>query len=286
MPFEPSTLYTTVAQCSATIVAILGGFIASKLITIGSDREEIKSKIKELEIQIDFKDNEIKNLLHEKEVENANYFIKRHINNLIEDSSIDDIYSCQEDYYIEIDALRPYWSHALGLIEKISVAMHEENVEFNEDNVPMSLEKSLTPDDFEIVQRIIKKLNKKNRSSSYPFNVMPDIDYDAISDSMSNANVYYQRRNNKIDDLDMELKFLNKQKKEAVLAKSYFKKPIGMIAGIVILSTFSIFGILLPLIVLMLNMNKVYVYVIVLIMFAVGLGSVVWYLGNLLKWKD
>ena len=52
--YDLTTVLTTIAACSASIVAILGGFIASKLITINAERDEVNTRIAELDEEIDF----------------------------------------------------------------------------------------------------------------------------------------------------------------------------------------------------------------------------------------
>ena len=50
-----TSFFYSIAGCSATIIAIIGGFIASKLISIGADRDKILDKIKEIEDELDMK---------------------------------------------------------------------------------------------------------------------------------------------------------------------------------------------------------------------------------------
>ena len=52
--YELTTVLTTIAACSASIVAILGGLIASKLITLNTERDEVNARITELDEEIDF----------------------------------------------------------------------------------------------------------------------------------------------------------------------------------------------------------------------------------------
>ena len=47
--------YYSIAGCSATIVAIIGGFIASKLITISSERDNINESLIEINNKLDLK---------------------------------------------------------------------------------------------------------------------------------------------------------------------------------------------------------------------------------------
>lgn len=50
-----TSFFYSIAGCSATIIAIIGGFIASKLISISADRDKILDIIKEIEDELDMK---------------------------------------------------------------------------------------------------------------------------------------------------------------------------------------------------------------------------------------
>lgn len=50
-----SSFFYSIAGCSATIIAIIGGFIASKLISISADRDNILDKIKEINDELNMK---------------------------------------------------------------------------------------------------------------------------------------------------------------------------------------------------------------------------------------
>ena len=51
--YDLTTVLTTIAACSASIVAIVGGFIASKLIAINTERDEVNTRISELDEEIE-----------------------------------------------------------------------------------------------------------------------------------------------------------------------------------------------------------------------------------------
>lgn len=50
--YDLTSFLTTVASSSAGIVAILGGFIASKLISIDGERDSVLSHLKEIEKEL------------------------------------------------------------------------------------------------------------------------------------------------------------------------------------------------------------------------------------------
>jgi len=57
--YELTPLLTTVASCSMTVIAIIGGFIARKLISMSSERHEITAKLNEIDEKIEFKREQV-----------------------------------------------------------------------------------------------------------------------------------------------------------------------------------------------------------------------------------
>lgn len=50
--YDLTSVLTTIAACSASIVAIIGGFIASRLISINADRDEVNTRLSETEEEL------------------------------------------------------------------------------------------------------------------------------------------------------------------------------------------------------------------------------------------
>lgn len=57
--YELTPLLTTVAGCSATIIAIIGGFMVRKLIAMSTERHEISSRLAEMDEEIRFKNDRV-----------------------------------------------------------------------------------------------------------------------------------------------------------------------------------------------------------------------------------
>lgn len=58
MPYDLTAVLTTIAAASASIVAILGGFIASKLIAISSERSAALDRLKQVNEELNFRVSE------------------------------------------------------------------------------------------------------------------------------------------------------------------------------------------------------------------------------------
>ena len=84
-----TSFFYSIAGCSATIIAIIGGFIASKLISISADRDKILDKIKEIEDELDMKTRQYNEAMEELNADDAFDFVRDNISMLIENKSID-----------------------------------------------------------------------------------------------------------------------------------------------------------------------------------------------------
>lgn len=83
MMYNLTDTLTTIVACSASIVAILGGFIASKLIAINAERDEVNTRISEIDEEIEFFTKERN--LHQAELDedDALNFVKENIEVLL-----------------------------------------------------------------------------------------------------------------------------------------------------------------------------------------------------------
>ena len=87
-----TSFFYSIAGCSATIIAIIGGFIASKLISISADRDKNLDKIKEIEDELDMKTRQYNEAMEELNADDAFDFVRDNISMLIENKSIDVVY--------------------------------------------------------------------------------------------------------------------------------------------------------------------------------------------------
>ena len=147
MVYDLTNILTTIAACSASIVAILGGFIASKLIAINAERDEVDTRISELDEEIAFYTNEQTTLQRNLDEDDALDFIIDNIENIIEERSLDEIYKEEERPRLTKDVLRPYWERgekAYQLLYDILSQKDDEDYEENDDGVPSEVAKTIT----------------------------------------------------------------------------------------------------------------------------------------------
>lgn len=293
-----TSFLTTIASASASIVAILGGFIASKLLTINGERERVISRIRDVKEQQLFKRQELDEIQARVNENDALCFIKEHIEELINDSTIDQVYTTSEQNYIRYEDLIPYWERARGIRTSI-IEFYQNNNDFktNSDNIPNCLAQKYSADEFNYfickklistIQRITKQRDRQKSllgsMSIYDLS-SPITDMDLISNPLQATSDY-----NKISDLSSELKWIEHQLKEYNEKIEELKKPKGMKAGMIIFALFSICCIIVPLLLCPICVDTIKSFwtikLIMLGVFSFGLVVIFLYLLYLLKWDE
>ena len=119
MMYNLTDTLTTIVACSASIVAILGGFIASKLIAINAERDEVNTRISEIDEEIEFFTKERN--LHQAELDedDALNFVKENIESIVNRRTLEDTYKAEERPQVSKEVLRPYWIRAERIFESL-----------------------------------------------------------------------------------------------------------------------------------------------------------------------
>lgn len=113
--YDLTSVLTTIAACSASIVAILGGLIASKLLALNAEREESETRLSEIDEEISFYKEERDKIQATLDEDDALDFIRNNIENLIQRKDIDSIYqeenwpSIEKIPYVHIGSTRLIW---------------------------------------------------------------------------------------------------------------------------------------------------------------------------------
>lgn len=279
MPYD-MTLFFTIASASASFVAIIGGFIASKLITINGERAMVTDRISELDEMIDLKlknAGEIEKFLQEDDVFD---YIKEHIEDLIDNVELENIYEKDKPQRVSFDSLLDYWNRARSLHAKFSTAT-EKGIETNDDNIPTNLAAEVMNVDFDY--------NLCKLFADYTDGIAW-----SIQQSISSARTHQvERYNEKSDSLDIllkEIEVLQLQREQFERQKNALIKPKKVNMGMWIFGGISIFNIFMPLLLTLLLPNyhkcvyEVFQYVSLMFL-AIGLALTFAYLFSLLDWN-
>lgn len=299
MPYDLTAVLTTIAAASASIVAILGGFIASKLIAISSERSAALDRLKQINEELEFHVSERDKIQAENDEDDALDFIRDAIDDLYAGNSLENVYSNVDHPRLSIERLKPYWDRAATLKEQFGEQVEKCDA-LNEDYIPQSLLLTVKEDDFgyEVLLTLGKKLRKRIRAAerareraSNPLGiVVPDIsDYVESIPGVAGSGYAYHKNCDAIQEQNAAIALLELQKKQCDEQISALKKPRGMKLGLVIFALFTIFCIIAPLIASPFATESYQMFaitkVVFLGLFGIGLISIFGYLVYLLKWN-
>lgn len=298
MTYDLTAVLTTIAAASASIVAILGGFIASKMIAISSERSAALDRLKQIDEELNFRVSERDKIQVENDEDDALDFIRDAVDDLYVGNSLENVYSAEDHPYISIEALKPYWDRAVTLKEKFREQVEKRDT-LNDDYIPESLLLAVKEDDFgyEVLLALGKKLKKRicaaeraRDKASNPFGfVAPDIS-DLETPVATGSGYAYQKNCEAIQEHGSAIALLELQKKQCNEQIQMLKKPRGMKLGLVIFALFAAVCIIAPLVASPFSTESYKDFVIAkavfLGLFGVGLASIFGYLVYLLKWND
>lgn len=239
--YDLTTVLTTIAACSASIVAILGGFIASKLIALNAERDETNTRIAELDEEIDFFTEEHDMLQAQLDEDDALDFIKDNIAYIVDRQTLDDAYKEEEHPRLEKDVLRPYWNRATEAYSQY-YAIVEKNIdsyEENEDGVPTAVAKVFKQDfEYAVCEKISEYL--EDQSDRYAFIRR------GLGTNISSGK-WYADTQEKAISANNKITYLTLQRKQQYARLNALKKPKGMKLGLALFSFFSAANIVFPL---------------------------------------
>lgn len=291
MEYDLTATLTTIAAASASFVAILGGFIASKLIAVSGEREETINKLGDIEEEIAYRLKVLETARQENVEEDALCFILEHIEALVDEYTIDVVYKHEEHPDISLETLRPYWEKGKTVCKQYHTA-NDENDRLNADNVPRKLAMSLRNDDFgyEVCKKIgayYQKLERVKQRQRNPFDfTAPIVDIEPFRAS----GLWYSKNEDIIKEQETSIGWLRLQREQVEKAKNRLHKPKGIVGGLVVFALFSVLCIVFPL-AFSPFVTTSYIHYLVakiafLSVFVLGLIVVFGYLAWLLKWND
>ena len=308
MSYDLTAFLTTVAAASSSIVAILGGFIASKLITISGERDVVLDKIDSIEKELQFKKAERETRQRENDTDDALSFIRKHIGNVLYMKTINDVYDTAESQCIDKDKLQEYWNKALELSRELKESFSQK-IELNSDSLPKDIAHKYAEDRFSYevltaLMRHLKKLIKdderrkqEERRKTDPLAsiMLPSIDFSSITENIGSvkpftSNWNYSQNEQEIAKLTSDISYLEFQKSQLEEQRKALAQPKGMRTGLVIFVLFALACIITPLAMSPRYTDDLWIFwkikIIILFLFITGLIAIFGYLVYLLGWKE
>lgn len=300
MAFDLTSVLTTIAAASASIVAILGGFIASKLIAISSERDEVLSKLQDIDEEIAYRTTVMKAAQEENDEEDALDFILPHVDELPKyDVAL--VYKHEEHPEISLEKLTPYWVRAKEAVIRFRDAV-KEGQNMNSDNVPVGLAEAFRENDFAYevckkfgsnIKRLLRQQEREKQRQTGFFDridyvsALEDVDLDRTKPLFNSR---YGKNEEVIQEQSTAIGWLKLQREQYAQKQKALVKPKGMVEGLVVFGIFSVLCIILPLCFSPFSTTDYNVYRIVkaafIVVFSLGLISIFSYLIWLLNWKQ
>ena len=272
------TLFSTIASASASFVAIIGGLIASKLITINGERESINTQLRDLDEVIAMKVKEEALIKEELEDDDALEYILDHIEEIESKTPLSDVYETDEPQRLEFVVLEEYWKIAIDLYEKFQ-SVWSEDCETNSDGIPVELAAEWSSDDF--MYSLCKRFTQLDSGVAWALR-------QSLTATEANVN-WYNARSKERSAVLREIDALKLQREQLERRKLSLVQPANMKWGLRIFSGIIVTCILLPL--LLMKLIPIFPQIAAcaettcITLAAIGLISTIIYMYSLLRWK-
>lgn len=262
-------------RCVSKFCAILGGFIASKLIGINSERTATQSKLKEVKYQRLLKTEERDMMRRSMDEEDAICYIHNHMDDIVSGIALEDVYEENELQLIEFETLLPNWKSAQVYIELFEDHLQKENLQFNNDYIPSGLAEEYTDDLF--AYEFLKMY------AGWGFS-----DYFENCEPMTRRN-WYEDTRKQVLEANTQAAILDIQEQIYTMELERLEQPKGMKLGLLIFALFSVFNIIIPLFLSTIPLSGRWCTIIIygtIGSLTLGLAATFWYLAQLLRWKE
>ena len=294
--YNLTTLLVTIVASSASFVAILGGFIASKLLAISGERDHLENQIVDLQSKIELKTARNRKLWYDLDEDKALCFILAHPRDLYDQVRAEDVLKKYDESDIDLESFKPFWDKGLALRKKIITAYHNGEA-CNENNIPLSMLEEFRQDYF--LQKVANALTEEYRSEVIRQQLlsrgMPRIETVPLQPTQNLYSImpkeWKKTHYSEIKELNKDLDLLELQKG---LVEEQLKKlfnPPHVNSGLVIFGLFSLFNIIVPLLLCMWEYpaKNSWYYLVqysTISLFAIGLLVVLLYMKSVLNRKS
>lgn len=287
--YDLTSFLTAVASSAACIVAILGGFIASKLISIDGERASVIARLKEIDEEMKYRIKTRDTAQKENDEDDALDFINEHLEELKNGTSLTEVYKAIPEPELSVETMQLYWQKAINVSSAFQAKIEHLNGEkLNADCVPESLyclyhESNL---EYQVCKLLGDDLYTRYKRNTDPLSVAINPKYPPSFENMHR----YRWNQQKVSEENAAIGLLALQAKNLKAQITSLKKPKGMKIGLTIFALFSISCIIMPLALSPFTTDNLQCYNLtkwgVLGAFLAGLGGIFAYLIYLLHWKQ
>ena len=282
---DPNWLFSTAAQSAAAIVAIIGGFIASRVIDLNARKGAVDAEINALEDRLDAQRRTLARAEEALLLYDQTRFHAEVLRRLIPIEG--DLPPDQLDAILTADPsgrtseeLRPHYEIALGQVksafEQVRTVMNTPYPASVKDLADRGL--VITPGPHEwIYAHVLDHLRQQVPLGINPASALDGVPKDPVEWDQAQLRTLLSARtqcSNKIYELGAEQHIQRRERKR-------ISTPEALPSALVVLGYFAIVGIIWPLVVIAVDPRTVSgsVRLVTVVLFISGLGAVMWYIA-------
>ncbi|WP_077305726.1 hypothetical protein [Terribacillus halophilus] len=244
-------LISTIVTATSALVAIIGGFLVSRVITLAGEKNAIVRRLHELDNDMTAKERILSEIEIELLEEDVDDFIYEHCEELIiERKPIEEIFEGDSSISLSLEKVRPYIDELLSIGDYI-IKLIDESKTFPEEFDDFLKENNIKIDrrrDWHklVYQTIWAEIPK---TSDNPFGINfppPSINAELLFRSNPVNQQIYRDKIKQLNNLENELTILKLRREEQTKILNDYGKPTGLWGGLWVLIYACIVGIAYP----------------------------------------
>jgi len=238
-------LISTITTSTAALVAIIGGFLVSRVISLSSEQNGIKRRIREINNDLvanrEMKDNAEKFLFED---DLNDFFTEENIKRMIEGKSLETIIEEDDYYYLTQEELEPYFKQMKEIVNEIfelnnsTDKYYEKFNEFMKDFTDFKY-----PDRMNWYEKVFDAINAIVEESQGPF---AHIKFKPLVNPNYDPHMEYKDTKKERERLKSVIRSLELQKEEQMKILNDYGKPKWVWTGLFVLIYACIVGIIYP----------------------------------------
>jgi len=243
-------LISTIISSTAALVAIIGGFLVSRVISLSSEKNSIVRRLKEINNDLKSKKKMLKTIEKELLDDDVDTFIYEYSEEIIiENKPFDELLEYDNSYNLTVEQLKPYIDELLRIKDEVIRLMNKAESlpeEFNDFLKTSGLNVQDRKDWYELVyQTIWDKIPKNPSYDPFGINISTPANLIAPRPNLVEQQMYRDKVN-ELNRLQSEVQILMVRKEEQEKILNDYGKPNGLWGGFFVLVYSCVVGIAYP----------------------------------------
>lgn len=254
-PFDPNWLLSTTAQATAALVAIVGGFLISRLVSMVSEKSAQEHRLAELEQQKKVTMDALAEVSETILARTHQWFMDQHLSNFVQARGKVDVAEIAKNFQVRGSEKSSTLQFAYLLAETVERAYHDiaekqNSSEISPDNSSVPRDTGIVKEDSSketVYERVAEEIAKQQSPVTLPSSSDNGGDQEITKPS---APIVYERHDAEMakqTDLRANMKFIAGEMSLIELRIPSLIQPRRLIQGFLVLAYFGVVGILYPL---------------------------------------